>query len=57
MSIIEKHLKAVENKLNSDPYYKQNPTSKNSILAVEKKHLLAKIEQHERLKRKYQNRP
>ena len=57
MSIIEKHLKAVEEKLNSDPYYSQNPTSKSSILAVERKHLLAKIEQHERLKRTNKNRP
>lgn len=47
MSIIEKHLKADENKLNSDPYYKQNPTSKSSILAVERKHLEAKLQTHE----------
>lgn len=55
--LIEKHLKAVEEKLNSDPYYSQNPTSKSSILAVERKHLEAKLEKHERIKSRNKNRP
>lgn len=53
---IEKHLKAVEEKLNLDLYYKQNPSSKNSILAVERKYLEAKIQAHERIKSRNKDR-
>ena len=41
--LIEKNLKAVESKLNADAYYLANPTSKQSILNVERKHLEKKI--------------
>ena len=50
--LIEKHLKAVENKLNADAYYLANPSSKQSILNVEKKHLEKKLEQIGKYKRK-----
>jgi hypothetical protein len=57
MSLIDRHLKAVESKLNADSYYLANPTSKQSILNVERKHLELKLEKHERLKSRYKNRP
>jgi hypothetical protein len=52
MSLIDKHIKAVENKLNLDAYYLANPTSKQSILNVERKYLEKKIEQIGKYKRK-----
>jgi hypothetical protein len=42
--LIDKHLKAVENKLSLDSYYLANPSSKQSILNVEKKHYELKLE-------------
>jgi hypothetical protein len=52
MSLIDRHLKSVETKLSLDPYYLANPTSKKSILNVERKHLEKKIEQIGKYKRK-----
>jgi hypothetical protein len=46
--LIEKHLKAVESKLSLDPYYLANPTSKQSILNVEKKHYELKLQKIEK---------
>ena len=46
--LIEKHLKAVENKLNSDAYYLANPLSKQSILNVERKHIELKLQKIEK---------
>ena len=57
MSLIDRHLKAVESKLLLDPYYLANPSSKQSILNVERKHLEKKIELHERIKSRNKNRP
>ena len=56
MNLISKHLQAVESKLNSDDYYLANPSSKQSILNVERKQLEKKIEQHERIKSRNKNR-
>ena len=55
MNLIDKHLQSVESKLNSDAYYLANPTSKQSILNVERKHLEKKLELHERIKSRHKN--
>jgi hypothetical protein len=48
MNLIDRHLKAVESKLNSDAYYIANPTSKQSILNVERKHIELKLDKIEK---------